>query len=314
MQGGGSGEGAWSQAKTGAAVGLATNTVSKKVAFAKLLRARPDLKALVKQMPESVAMRVVEQKQEAEKVERLAKGGKLKLSTSLRLGDCRELIKGLAGASVDLILTDPPFGISTLDEMEGEGRGTVQSYTTILKPQDNATLEEVGGIFQALAPEMQRVLKPGGHFYIFFASEAYSMLVPILKAAQLIVEPVPLVWDKGRTTAPFRGYNYSPSYEPILFGHRAPRIRRLNVPARDILTHTPDSSQSKRHPFQKPMSLLRFLINQSTKMGDVVLDPFAGSGSTIRAARELGRIGIGFELDGEHFHKAQGLLVGEGEE
>ena len=302
----------WTMKKLAEMMGQGQTQVQDKVRFAKLLKERPELKAQVEHLPLTVALRKAAQIQEGERVARMHAGGLLKLSTSLLLGDCRELIKQVPADSVDLILTDPPFGISVLDDQVGEERGSVQSYTALLKPADNATAKEVHALFLALAPEFRRVLRPGGHFYVFFSMDLYEIIKQTLAMSGLVPNPVPLVWYKSQTTAPFRGYDYAPCYEPILFGHRPPRTRRLTAPCKTVLDEFPiDRSAMKIHPFQKPQGLLCYLIKQSTQLGQTVLDPFAGSGATVVAARATGRTGLGFEIDEGHFNQAQARLLKE---
>lgn len=300
----------WTTEKTAASVNESASGVQIKIKFAKLLLSRPDLKAQLKDLPLQVAIRRAVQIQETERVQRLSSTGMLKLSSDILHGDARTLIKAIPDGSVDLVLTDPPFGITTLDEMEGKDRGTVQSYTSVMKPADNATSKEVHALMLELAPQLVRVLKPGGHVYVFFAFELEQELKQAFMMAGLVINPVPLIWDKGLTTAPFRGYDYSPCYEPILFGYKPPRTRRLVDPGATIIKgFAPDRAELKVHPFQKSQSLLRYFIKQSTLLGQRVLDPFVGSGSTVLAARECGRTGIGFELDEERFHQAQSRLM-----
>ena len=165
-----------------------------------------------------------------------------------------------------------------------------------------------------LAPALFRVLKPRGHIYMFFCNEMYPVLMKVLQDTGFIMSPVPVIWDKGRTTGPFMGYTYTASYEPVLFGHKPPRKKRLADPCRDIIVEKIVSSDKKLHPFEKPQGLLRYFIRQSTNMGGLILDPFAGSGATLIAAKAEGRMGIGFEIDGDNFRKAQKRLLGVGNE
>jgi len=303
------GGGGWGMRQTAEAVGKPLGQVSEQIKFAKLLEKRPELEAEVKQMPLSVAMRVVGQKLEAERVERLMDSGGLKKDSRLLEGDALSLIKNLDDNSVDLVLTDPPFGIGTLEDLRGESKGQTQSYTQVMKEADNSTARQMIELFEALMPEIQRVLKPSGHFYIFFAFELYGDLMRILKAQGFSVGWAPIIWHKGSQTAMFMGYEYAPCYEPILFGHKPPRKKRLEKSEKLVIEFKTDSAKDKQHPFQKPLALLKFLIRQSTSLGDLVLDPFAGSGSTLVAAKELGRQSLGFELDHEHFLKAQKRLL-----
>jgi DNA modification methylase len=65
----------------------------------------------------------------------------------------------------------------------------------------------------------------------------------------------------------------------------------------------------KLHPFEKPPKLIQFLINQSSILGDTVLDTFCGSGRTILESKKLNRNAIGFELNHQHFLQAQARLM-----
>lgn len=83
--------------------------------------------------------------------------------------------------------------------------------------------------------------------------------------------------------------------------------RRMQEPEKTLLQFKPP--ELRIHPFEKPQDLLKRLISISSVKGETVLDPFAGSGATILAAQALGRNGLGFELDSEHFNIAQNRLT-----
>jgi site-specific DNA-methyltransferase (adenine-specific) len=164
----------------------------------------------------------------------------------------------------------------------------------------------------SLAPQLWRVLKPGGHFYIFYAQSQRHMIVNCLASAGLSVIEPDLIWNKGRNMNAFGGYNFMSYYEPILFGYKPGDndfMRRLAEPMGNIITCPP--LDEKIHSFEKPHDLLEKLIKQSTNPGDIILDPFAGSFSTGRSARKLGRSGIGFELSEKNFIAAQAALAAE---
>jgi site-specific DNA-methyltransferase (adenine-specific) len=308
VQPGKAGSTGWTVEDTGNHFGVSKGLASKQIAFAKKLRERPDLKAKVKALPISAAMRVVEQTIEKEEVDRRVKAGELKLSSHLWEGDCRNLFAKLDKDSVDLVVCDPPFGIGTIDDLEGESRGTSMSYTAQLSPDDNSNLNSVIDLITTIAPQLERVLKPGSHFYIFHSFNIYDCLVSNLRLAGLECSSCPLIWYKGRTTAPFRGYEYSPCFEPILFGWKPPKTRRLTDASSMLLEFSPVSAKDKLHPFEKPQELLSFLIQQSSNKGELVLDFCAGSGSTVVAAQTCGRSAIGFEKNHEHILKAQNRL------
>ena len=305
-------EGGWGIDKMAELTGQSRSGIAKQISFAKQLKDRPDLKEQVKDLPLNVAIRTVDQKLETERIGRLADKGLITMSSDLRNGSCIDLIKDLEDDSVDLLLTDPPFGIAGLKE-DPKNAQEVMSYKATLKESDNADRETVIMLFGQLAPELRRVLKPKSHVYIFFAYELHAEIHTIMEAAGFVMDWVPIIWDKGRTTAPFMGYKYSPSYEPIMFGHLLPREKRLVTSCRDIILHKPLQAKDKIHPFEKPQSLLQYLIKQSTNEGDVVLDPFAGSGSTLVAGKSIGRSVVGFELDKENFQRAQKRLMDIGD-
>lgn len=304
-------EDGWSQEKTAELVGETIGGVSKKIKFAKKLKDRPELKEHIKNLPLTVAMKKVEQFEKAESVQRLVDSGHTKVNTTLVHSSCIEHVKTLSDESVDLLLTDPPFGIDALEAVRGKKRGSVQSYTTTLTESDNLSREAAIDILEQLAPELYRVLKPGAHFYIFNDFEGIATLVNTLEKAGFEIEWPLLIWNKERTTAPFRGYNYTPQAEAILFGIKPPRKRMLAKPASQILNFKPTESEDKIHPFQKPLELLDFLITQSTDRGQVVYDPFAGSAATLLAAKKSGRSGVGCELNEKNWKNAQVSLMSE---
>jgi DNA modification methylase len=68
------------------------------------------------------------------------------------------------------------------------------------------------------------------------------------------------------------------------------------------------------HPFEKPGDLIKLFLKQSSTLNDMILDPFAGSGKTIKVARDFGRKALGFELDQDNFFRAQALLSRKGDD
>lgn len=301
-----SGEG-WTLEKTAALVGKSIGQVSEDINLAKLLEERPDIAKRVETLPKSAAAKKAKAILETEDVERQIKAGVFSVDSDLREGDARELIKKLEPASVDLLLTDPPYGIAVLVENLGDARESHLSYMSAATATDNLDLKTASRLVWDLAPELFRVLKPSSHFYIFHCAELYSPLLAAMQAAGFIVDFAPLVWDKQMVTGPFLGYSYQGCYEPILFGHKPPRAKRLAGPMKSIL-QAKALVRSKLHPFHKSPEIIRILLGQSSKKGDLVLDPFAGSAEVLLTARASLRRAIGFELNHEHFLVGQGRL------
>jgi site-specific DNA-methyltransferase (adenine-specific) len=303
MQGDSKGDG-WNIQKTADMLNMDRSHLTKQINFAKLLKEKPDLKEKLNGLPLTIAMRKAKMILEAENLERINKDKTVSLE--IKLGNCIELLKELEDGSVDLLLTDIPYGVEAINIKSN-------NYKGLVKDQENSCYSEVYQLIQAIKDDAVRVLKPSAHFYIFHSIDQYSYIQSILIGAGLLPDPVPLIWDKTRTTAPFRGYFYASCYEMCTFGHKPPRTKMLSQPCKSIIQMKTPSVSEKIHVFQKPVELLEYFIKQSTNMGDLVLDPFAGSGSTILAAKKCGRRGLGFEVNKENYLRARKAIEGADE-
>lgn len=297
----------WQQKKTAELVGVSPSHLSLQIAVAKKLRDDPELRDEVKHLPINAAMKVIKQKEEVARVNRLEASGQLKITTDLRLGSCVELIRTLPASSVDLLVTDPPYGVERLEALR-ENVGERMSGHGLMSETHNMSIDEVLAMLRALAPELVRVLKPGAHWYMFCGYEYVGDFVKALKPLEF--QPPVLVWDREKPTTPGYGYNYLNRIETIIYGFNPPRSKRLAKNMYNILVHPEVPRTLRCYPTEKPQSLLSDLIQQSSIKGDVVLDLFAGSASTLKAARALGRKSIGFEINEDSWKRAQLALSG----
>lgn len=295
----------WNLKKTAEMVGKPVTSVQREIGFADKLRKRPELKKRVEHLDVSAAMKRVEMIEEGEKAQRLVDLGQITTSVNLKLGDSQLLIKEVEDSSIDLILTDPPFGIETLSLYEGKDRGANQQYQGLMSEHDNLSEDKVLPLILGLLPEFFRVLKSGSHFYLFHTPDLYMEIRRGMEKTGFECHSFPLIWDKMRTTNSFNQYNYMACYESIIFGWKPSRTKTLANPSRAILQFKTVSNNDRRHVFHKPTDLLAFLIAQSTQIGGLVLDPFAGSGETLVAAKQLKRSSLGFEINPEHWARAQ---------
>lgn len=207
---------------------------------------------------------------------------------TLRNQDCLEGIRSLPNESIDLIITDFPFGVDLDKNAEFKKNGWDQVYS-----DDTQNLLSV--LLPGLASEFQRVLKEGGHFYIFYPSIHHNAFDSELRK-YFTLQHVPLIWNKrtgGVSFAPYRVY--APNYEPILYGWKG-ESRKLKAPGYCVLNFDNLHGGEKTHPAEKPLELLCYLIDQSSIEGEVVLETFSGSGVTLEACLRMNRKGIGFEL------------------
>lgn len=276
--------------------GFSEGRISQKLALAKKVQERPDLVEKFGHLPENAFKKQVELTEQNEKFARLVSSGHVTVTSDLRKGDCRDLIKTIPDASVGLWLTDPPFGVEKINALIESNQSDKMLGYSLMSKSHNLDLATVITLLEQLGPEIFRVLKPGAHAYVFTAAQYAGDFIRALEP-HLEFQPPMLVWDRGKPSYPAYGYNYISRTETIIFFHRPPRSRRLAENKYNVLAH-PDVPRDLRiYPTEKPTSLLKELILQSTSPGDVVLDTFAGSASTLVAAKETGRKGIGFEKE-----------------
>lgn len=297
----------WGVAETAQMTNRSVGDVSGKIKIAKVLKARPDLKEKCEGKPYTAAIRIIEQTEEAEKIQRLADQGQIQLTTEIRLGDCEQLIMDIESDSIDLLLTDPPYGIKKIEDLREGGSSKLVGHQ-LMGDAHNMDLESVVEMITNLAPQLNRVMKPGAHFYMFcgfqYISEFVGALYPFLE-----FQPPIVIWDRGRPSSPGYGYNYMSRCEAIIYGCKPPRSRRLEEDMYQLI-ECPDVPKNLRmYPTEKPTPLLKTLIGQSTSPNGLVFDPFAGSGSSLVAARQAGRRGIGFEIDQQAYLRTQQRLA-----
>jgi DNA modification methylase len=221
-------------------------------------------------------------------------------------GDCREVLAALALPSVDMIFTDPPFGHNNNDGdlihkwEEALGRGS--SPQEAARPIAGDSREEADALYGWLLYECAAQLLPGGCCCCCcccggggpdpqFARWALRM-DKALQFKQMVV------WDKGPMGM---GWHYRRSYETVLVGQRPGAACRwydetnsIENIIRAIPRIIPAADQ---HPTEKPVALPAFFIGLHSQAGDLILDPFMGSGTTLRAAKDLGRRAIGIEIE-----------------
>jgi site-specific DNA-methyltransferase (adenine-specific) len=187
-------------------------------------------------------------------------------------------------ASVDLILTDPPYG---QDYSTGRQKRTVRRTTRIAN--DAGTLD-----IPRLMRECARVSKPASHCYIFTSWKTVDAWKKEFE--QHFVLKNILIWSKDNHTAGDLHWSYAQSYEMILFGMKG-RKKLKGRRDRDSVYYPKVKSHQQAHLLQKPEALIEYLIRKSSDPGDVVLDPFAGSGTVGACCARLQRSSIQFELD-----------------
>lgn len=211
-------------------------------------------------------------------------------------GDALDVMETLADRSVDTVLTDPPYSSGGRRE---NARSIRRSMTRSVADDDwirGDGMSTAGFVWfnRLCGLEYRRLLVPGGHLLAFMDWRMAVHLAAAYETADFRQHPT-LVWDK---TYFGMGAVFRNQYELIVHmsaGNPRPPQRR---DVGNVLRCAPVRSET--HPNEKPVPLLQTLLSVVASPGGVVLDPMAGSGSTLFAARMLGLKAIGVEAEERH--------------
>lgn len=226
------------------------------------------------------------------------------LEQTIVLGDALEHLKYIADSSIDLVVTDPPYKVTA--------RGNAGSSGGMFQKEVN----KKGKVFthnnvtiQDFALELFRVLKEQTHCYVMCNQTNLQSYLNELTKVGFKVTRV-LVWDKGNKV---NNQFYMGQVEFIIFCRKG-KAKRVNDCGVSELIAIPNkktkrSDGTNYHDTEKPVPLMQLLIEQSSNVGDLVLDPFVGIGATAVACMKSNRKFIGFEIDESYYTIAQGRLT-----
>ena len=203
------------------------------------------------------------------------------------LGDCLDLMNGIPDKSIDMILTDPPYGMSFRSDYRKKKYDKIKNDNT-LNWIDN------------FISNSYRVLKDDSTLYLFCSWHNIDVFKKAIEKKFKLKNMI--VWVKNNTGMGDLKGSFAPKHELILFAQKG---RRLNEGFRhpDVLNF--NKTNNVFHPTEKPIDLLELLIKNSSKENDIIFDPFMGSGSTGVACKNINRKFIGIELDETYFNIAK---------
>ena len=221
----------------------------------------------------------------------------------LRCGDAITLLKKLADESIDLIVADPPYNL-------GKDYGN---------NHDLKGFDEYIIFTKEWLTEAKRVLKPDGSIYVFMGVRFISYLYDIMDRELKLFFNSWISWHYTQGMGKTRGF--SPRHDDILFFSKGKNftfnLDDVRVPQKfyrernnmrganpgDVwqFSHVHYSNPNRQnHPTQKPEGVIERIVLASSNVGDTVLDPFSGSGTTLRVCQQLDRNVIGFELNPDY--------------
>lgn len=203
-------------------------------------------------------------------------------------GDAREILPTLDAA--DAIVTDPPYSSGGFQE-SGKSSGSIGTRESQTIQFDNLSTRG----YERLMREVLRHANQADEIYVFTDWRMWINTFDAVEAAGWRIRNM-LVWDKGQMGM---GMPWRNQHELIAFGKRSPG-RIIDGKLGNVLSAK--RSGNRNHPTEKPVDLLQTIIGNTDAL--TVLDPFMGSGTTLRAAKNLGRRAIGIEIDERHCHTA----------
>lgn len=229
-------------------------------------------------------------------------------------GDCIERLKALPDASVDMVFADPPYNLQLGGDLLRPDNSVVDAVDDDWDKFDSFAAYDA--FTRAWLTECRRVLKPEGSIWVI---GSYHNVFRLGSAIQDLGFWVlnDIIWRKSNPMPNFKGTRFTNAHETLIWAARSRDQKRYtfnydalkafneDVQMRSDWTlalctgeeRLKDADGKKAHPTQKPEALLHRVLLSATRPGDVVLDPFFGTGTTGAAARRLGRHFIGIERD-----------------
>jgi modification methylase len=241
------------------------------------------------------------------------------LHNTILVGDCTEELRKIPSASVDLVFADPPYNLQLAGDLTRPDQSKVDAVDDHW--DKFASFAHYDRFTKTWLDECRRALKPSGALWVIGSYHNIFRVGTILQDMGFwILNDV--VWRKSNPMPNFRGRRFTNAHETLIwaamdanakytFHYEAMKIFNDDLQMRSDWTlplctgaeRLKNTTGGKLHPTQKPEALLHRVLLSSTNPGDVVLDPFFGTGTTGAAAKQLGRIFIGVERE-EHYAEA----------
>lgn len=210
--------------------------------------------------------------------------------------DCLEGLKHIPNESIDCVCTDVPYRVTARG-----GSGTMSGYLTSKMGKRGKVFKHNNINIEDYLTELFRVLKEKSHCYIMCNNSNLPHFMNVINNSTFHFVKN-LIWEKGNKIC---GRYYMSAYEYI-FMLRKGGDKPINLCGTSDILKVPQHRDKEQygkniHDSQKPTRLMEILIENSTQVGEVVLDPFMGSGTTALAAVNMNRHYIGFEIDKEYY-------------
>jgi DNA modification methylase len=205
----------------------------------------------------------------------------------------------MAGISADMVFSDPPYGVSYADKNEFLNSLDKGNRVQTEIKNDHMAVDDMQAFWLLAFENMKKAASDQASYYITGpqGGELLAMMMMIDRSGWQLKHMI--IWAKNNHVLGRCDYNYK--HEPILFGWKQSGTHKFYGPANETSLWTIDKPlKNDLHPTMKPVELVERCIHNSTLPGEVVLDLFLGSGTTLIAAEKTGRVCYGMELS-EHY-------------
>ncbi|MEM8571834.1 MAG: site-specific DNA-methyltransferase [Pseudomonadota bacterium] len=244
---------------------------------------------------------------------------------TIHSGDCIEVMRNLPDASVDLVFADPPYNLQLKGTLHRPDNSQVDAVNDAW--DSFASFDAYDAFSRTWLAEAHRLLKPNGAIWVIGSYHNIFRLGASLQDAGFwILNDV--VWRKTNPMPNFRGKRLTNAHETLIWAAKSERSKyTFNYDAMKALNEglqmrsdwtipictggerIKNADGGKAHPTQKPEALLHRVLIASTNKGDVVLDPFFGTGTTGSVAKRLGRRWIGIEREADYIETATARIA-----
>lgn len=205
--------------------------------------------------------------------------------------DCLEGMKRIKDNSIDLLLTDIPYGMDFQSNHRKQKHKKIANDTNV-------------NWFPDWIKEIDRIAKNEAHLYIFCNHHKIDFFKSEIQKYRKVKNI--LIWEKNNIGMGDLEGDYAPKYEMVMFCSNG--TKKLNG-RRDSNIIKANRTQNNLHPTEKPIDLMEYFIHKSSKENDLVLDTFAGSGSTLVASKNTKRNFIGFEIEEDYIKTIDNRLA-----
>lgn len=217
-------------------------------------------------------------------------------SDHYKVGDAFEGMKGLRADLVHFAEVDPPYAVNLDQRKDRNKRSNMDEYNEV-------DPDEYVNFYERTAQEVFRILRPDTFAVFWFGWDWFNEVREAIQAAGFKIPTIPAIWAKGSS-----GQTASPDttlgscHEPFWLARKGkPKLKKAG--RGNLFDYQPVAPARKIHPTERPIHLMKEVIDTICFPGSIILVPFLGSGVTLRAAYQLGHTGFGWDMSEENKRK-----------